>query len=253
MSEDPIPICDYEGSDYQDRFWEQEDREYEDGVEAAALRRLLPTSGNRLLELGAGAGRHTLRYAGFQRVALLDYSLSQLKLARSKLGPNVKHFFVVGDVYHLPFAPDSFDSATMIRTFHHMAKPQAALRSVRQVLRSEASFILEYANKRNLKAIARWILRRQKWNPFQHDPIEFVELNFNFHPRTVRAWLGTAGFAVKRQLTVSHFRLPWLKRRIPTRTLVALDSALQPTGRWFQTSPSVFVLAQARPLEDDQS
>ena len=63
----PPPICDYEGSDYQAAFWDQGHREYEDRVEEIALRRLLPQSGKLLLELGAGAGRNTARYIGFER------------------------------------------------------------------------------------------------------------------------------------------------------------------------------------------
>ncbi len=246
MSEAPIPICDYEGSDYQERFWEQQDRAYEDGAEAAALKRLLPAAGEYLLELGAGAGRHTARYAGYQRVALLDYSLSQLNFARARLGSDKGYDFVVGDIYHLPFIAGAFDAATMIRTFHHMAQPQAALASVRRVLTNGASFVLEFANKRNLKAILRWVSRRQNWNPFDQEPVEFVELNYNFHPEAVHRWLLRAGFAIERQLAVSYFRLPLVKSLIPTRALVAVDSALQPTGSWIKYSPSVFVLAEAK-------
>ena len=66
----PIPVCSYEGSDYQASFWEQGNRAYEDGCEAVALKRLLPHEGKRLLELGAGAGRNTPRYAGFDRVVV---------------------------------------------------------------------------------------------------------------------------------------------------------------------------------------
>ena len=247
MSEKPIPVCDYEGSDYQERFWEQEDRAYEDGAEAAAIKRLLPAAGEYLLELGAGAGRHTARYTGYQRIALLDYSLSQLKLARSRLGSDEGYDFIVGDVYRLPFRAGVFDAATMIRTFHHMAQPQAALAAVRRVLRNRASFVLEYANKRNLKAILRWLSRRQSWDPFDQEPVEFVELNYNFHPEAVREWLLQTGFTIERQLAVSHFRLPLVKSLLPTRALVAADSALQPTGSWLRYSPSVFVLAKAQP------
>jgi len=249
LSEAQTPVCDYEGSDYQERFWELGDRAYEDGAEAAAIRRLLPTAGEFLLELGAGAGRHSPRYAGFRRVALLDYSLSQLKQARSRLGAHNRYDYVVGDVYSLPFKGGAFDSATMIRAFHHMANPKAALVSARRVLKSGASFILEYANKRNLKAILRWVIRRQSWNPFDPEPVEFVELNFNFHPASVSAWLQNSGYSVERHLAVSNFRLPWVKRLIPLRALVAADSALQPIGRWIQLSPSVFILAEAQPFQ----
>jgi hypothetical protein len=70
--EEKPPICDYEGSDYQSVFWDRGYRTYEDRVEAVALRRLLPSGGELLLELGAGAGRNTPRYQGFERVVLLD-------------------------------------------------------------------------------------------------------------------------------------------------------------------------------------
>ena len=59
-----------------------------------------------------------------------------------------------------------FDAATMIRTLHHMVEPRLALEQVRRVLQREAVFILEFANKRNLKSILRYALRRQNWNPF---------------------------------------------------------------------------------------
>ena len=66
-SSDRPPVCDYEGSDYQTTFWEQGERDYEDQAEAVALKRLLPVSGKLLLEIGAGAGRNTPRYNGFER------------------------------------------------------------------------------------------------------------------------------------------------------------------------------------------
>ena len=40
-----LPVCDYEGSDYQTEFWDAGRREYEDRSEAIALRRLLPAGG----------------------------------------------------------------------------------------------------------------------------------------------------------------------------------------------------------------
>ena len=245
MSEQPVPVCDYEGSDYQERFWDQGDRAYEDGAEAVALSRLLPPGAGRLLELGAGAGRHSTRYAGYERVVLLDYSYSQLRHARSNLGDDGRYAYVVADVYQLPFESGAFDAATMIRTLHHMADPQAALQSARRVLDTDAAFVLEYANKRNLKAIFRWLSRRQRWSPFDQTPVEFVELNYNFHPTVVRRWLRAAGFAIQRELAVSYLRAGTLKKLLPTRAMVAIDSALQLTGKLAQFSPSAFVRARA--------
>jgi ubiquinone/menaquinone biosynthesis C-methylase UbiE len=239
MSEKP-PICNYEGSDYQASFWDQADRAYEDAVEAVALERLLPTHGKLLLELGAGAGRNTPRYAGYERVVLLDYSKTQLQQAQSRLGTVERYLYVAADVYRLPFVAGLFDAATMIRTLHHMADAPKALQQVRSVLLENAVFILEYANKQNLKAILRFLLGKQKWNPFSPEPIEFAALNFDFHPRTVRTWLENNGFAMQRQLTVSHYRMGLFKKLIPLKFLVWMDSLAQLSGDAWQLSPSVF-------------
>lgn len=238
------PICDYEGSDYQTSFWEQGGRQYEDQVEAIALTRLLPRSGGLLLELGAGAGRNTPRYHGFRRIVLLDFSRTQLEQAQARLGRSDRFVYVAADVYRLPFVEGLFDAATMIRVLHHMTDAPKALKQVRDVLQPAGAFILEFANKRNLKAMFRYLLRLQAWSPYDLEPVEFAALNFDFHPRRIRAWLEDLGLRVERSLTVSHFRARGLKKVIPLRLLVFLDSILQPTGALWQYTPSVFIRAR---------
>ncbi|MGA7194705.1 MAG: class I SAM-dependent methyltransferase [Anaerolineales bacterium] len=244
------PVCNYEGSDYQSSFWDKGGREYEDRVEAIALKRLLPTpalaggareSGRLMLELGAGAGRNTPRYLGFERVVLLDYSRTQLEQAQGRLGKSDKYIYVAADAYRLPFVDGLFDAATMIRTLHHMADAPKALRQVRNVLTPNAVFILEFANKSNLKSILRYWLKRQSWSPFTLEPVEFAKLNFDFHPKAIRNWLNELDFKVEKTLTVSHFRIGLLKRVVPTSILVFFDSIFQWTGAFFQFTPSVFV------------
>ncbi|HKY54719.1 MAG TPA: class I SAM-dependent methyltransferase [Anaerolineales bacterium] len=238
------PVCDYEGSDYQTSFWDKGSREYEDRTEAIALKRLLPKSGRLLLELGAGAGRNTPRYTGFDRIVLLDYSRTQLEQAQQRLGKSDKYIYVAADIYRLPFIDGLFDVATMIRTLHHMADAPKALGQVKNVLTSGGIFILEYANKQNLKAILRYLLGKQNWNPFTLEPVEFAKLNFDFHPRAVRGWLEGLGFRIEKTLVLSHFRVTFLKRMIPTGFLVFLDSLLQWTGLLWQITPSIFVRAK---------
>jgi SAM-dependent methyltransferase len=235
------PVCDYEGSDYQIRFWEKGGRDYEDRCEAIALRRLLPSQGSLMLELGAGAGRNTMRYRGFERVVLLDYSRTQLKQAQDRLGASAKYIYVAADIFRLPFVDGLFDAGTMIRTLHHMADAPAALRQVRNVLQPGATFILEYANKRNLKAILRYAFHRQSWSPYGLDPVEFAPLNFDFHPRSIRLWLTEIGFTIETILAVSHFRVEFLKKNIPSAILSGLDSILQWTGALWQVTPSIFI------------
>ena len=240
------PVCDYEGSDYQTSFWDQGGREYEDRTEAIALKRLLPKSGHLLLELGAGAGRNTPRYLGFGRIVLLDYSRTQLEQAQQRLGKSDKYIYVAADVYRLPFVDGLFDAATMIRVLHHMADAPKALAQIKNVLGSGGVFILEFANKLNLKAIFRYLLGRQEWSPFTLESVEFVKLNFDFHPRAVRNWLKDLGFKIEKTLTLSHFRVGILKRIVPTGILVFLDSIFQWTGEFWQLSPSVFMKAKVQ-------
>jgi len=244
MSEKP-PVCSYEGSDYQTSFWEKGGRAYEDACEVIALKRMMPTQGKLLLELGAGAGRNTPRYSGYERIVLLDYSRTQLEQAQAALGQDERYIYVTADAYRLPFVAGLFDGATMIRTLHHMADARRVLEEVRSVLQQNAVFILEFANKQNIKAVLRYLLRRQSWNPFSPEPIEFAALNFDFHPATVRSWLQLAKFTVERQLTVSHFRIGFIKKIVPLKILVWLDSLAQLTGEAWQLSPSVFTRNRA--------
>jgi SAM-dependent methyltransferase len=237
---DSPPICDYEGSNYRTEFWERGGRAYEDQAERVAIRRLMPASGKRIIDIGAGFGRLIDLYRGYEQVVLFDYSRSQLEYAHQQLGDE-GILYVAGNVYELPFAPGVFDTVTMVRVLHHMQDPPAALRQIRGIMHQGGIFVLEFANKQNLKAILRWMLGRQKWSPFDRAPVEFVELNYDFHPGYVRDALNEVGFTPGRMLTVSHYRIGLLKRLIPTGILVALDSLAQLTGNLWQVSPSVFV------------
>ncbi|MCB9450642.1 MAG: methyltransferase domain-containing protein [Anaerolineaceae bacterium] len=230
-------ICDYEGSNYRVDFWEGKGRDYEDQVERIALRRLLPGSGRRLLEVGAGFGRLTSEYHAYERVVLLDYSFSQLEYAREKLGDG-RFTYVAADAYRLPFRPGTFDGATMIRVIHHMADVPAVMRQIRRVLVPGGIFILEHANKRNIKAMLRYATGRQKWDPYDFKPVEFVELNFDFHPEYIVQQLEQAQLKLETRFPVSFFRVDALKNTVPTQLLVGVDALLQHSG--LLVTPSVF-------------
>lgn len=235
------PVCDYEGSDYRTRFWENQGRDYEDRVERIALRRLMPTRGQNLLDVGAGFGRLADEYDGYQRVVLFDYSRSLLRQAQEHLGDDPRFLFVAGNWYQMPFVDGLFDTVVQVRTLHHAADAPALFAQLAQVARPRGVYVLEFANKHNLKAILRYFARRQEWSPFDQEPVEFVELNFDFHPAWISGELQNAGFRPQRTLTVSRFRLPQLKNTLPTGLLAQIDSMIQFTGRWWQLTPSVFV------------
>ena len=234
-------ICDYEDSGYQSDFWEGQGREYEDLAERIALRHMLPVTGHRLLDIGPGFGRLAEFYGGYEQVILLDYSRSLLRQAQERLGRGGRLVYVAANFYAMPLADDAVDTAMMVRVMHHVENVPTLLAEVARVLRGGGDYVLEFASKRNLKAIGRYLARRQEWSPFDPLPYEFVELNYNFHPAWMQHRLAEAGFHVKHLRTVSHFRLPLLKRLVPASALAALDGLCQPTGAWWQLTPSVFV------------
>jgi ubiquinone/menaquinone biosynthesis C-methylase UbiE len=235
------PVCDYEGSNYQERFWGGGKRAYEDAAEEMALKRVLPAGGKHLLEVGAGAGRNTPRYVGFEKITLLDYSTSQLKLAIEKLGDDPRYRYIAADVYRLPFGPSSFDAATMIRTLHHLSQPELALKNIYNSLAGGATFILEFANKRNYKAMLRYMVGKQTENPYDRESVEFAELNYHFHPATVKSMVQKCGFRIEKQLGVSFLRSDFIKSHLSQKVLVGLESFFQQTASWTAYSPSIFL------------
>lgn len=237
----PPKVIDYEESDYQQRFWEQGGRTYEDLAERIALHKLLPARGRRLVELGAAFGRLADLYDGYEQVVLLDYSRSLLRQAQARLGVGGHFIYVAANIYRLPLAPGAADTAVMVRVMHHLADVPAALGQIRRALAPGGVFVAEFANKRHLKSIARYALRRQDWSPYDLAPYEFVALNFDFHPDWMRQQLKLAGLALDKELAVSHFRQPLLKRLVPARTLAAADGALQEIGARWMLTPSIFV------------
>jgi SAM-dependent methyltransferase len=246
MDQEPR-VCDYEDSSYRTDFWEGQGREYEDLAERIALRRLLPPTGQRVLDIGGGFGRLSEFYGGYEQAVVLDYSRSLLRQAQERLGRSERMVYVAANFYAMPFADGAFDAAMMVRVMHHVEKVPALLGEVARILTGGGVYVLEFASKRNLKAILRYALRRQPWSPFDPEPHEFVEMNYNFHPDWMQQRLGEAMFHVKRTLTVSHFRQPLLKRLLPATTLATVDGWCQLTGEWWQLTPSVFV--QCTPQE----
>jgi len=234
-------ICDYEGTSYRARFWDGQGRDYEDLAERIALGRLLPPSGRRIVEIGAGFGRLADFYTGYEQVILLDYAVSGLREAQERLGTSGRFIYVAADLYQLPLAPGTCDTAVTVRVLHHVEDVPAALRGIASVLRPGGVYVLEYANKRNLKAILRYLLRRQSWSPFSPEPYEFVRLNFDFHPTWMAQELSRAGFTVDAGKAVSHFRYPFVKRIVPPKPLAAVDGLFQDVGAVWKFSPSIFL------------
>ena len=211
-----------------------------------ALRAFLPPAGQSLLEVGAGFGRLADEYAAFERVALLDASEVHVASARASLGGDSRIEVTLGDALALPYPTASFDAAVCVRVIHHFGDPAPLLAELARVVRPGGILVLEYANKRNLKSMARRLLRLQPWSPFKPGAVAYRAHHFDHSPLSVGRTLRAAGFRVERTRAVSLFRIPLLCRHLPLGLLTAAESLLQePLGR-VTPGPSVFVRAIRR-------
>ena len=243
MSENKSPeFCVYDDSDYQTVFWDNANRAYEDQSEDIAFKKLLPKSGKRMLEIGAGAGRNTPRYSGYEKIYLFDYALTQMQQAKQRLGESDRLVYAAADVYHLPYNDNVFDGATMIRVIHHLSEIDPAMAEIQRVMEKDSTFILEFANKRNIKAILRYLTGKQKWNPFSKEQVEFVKFNYDNHPDTIKATLEAHGFSIERALSVSNLRIGALKNDPKNlKWMLKAEDIMQDLFSGIKLSPSVFL------------
>ena len=195
------------------------------------------------MEPGSGASR--IFTAAMRRVILLDYSLSMLREARTQLPNDPRILFVAADLYNLPLADSALDTALTVRVLHHVADIPRAFGEITRVIRPQGVYVTEFANKRHIKAVLRYMITHGEPNPFTLEPYEFVKLNLDFHPRYIQDELAKKKFVIDDRRAVSTFRLAWLKRMIPASILASLDGAIQhPTSSW-QLSPSIFLRAHS--------
>ncbi len=231
---------------YRDVFWA--DRDYEDRCDRLALRALLPRpegrAGRRLLEVGAGFGRLRDEYGGYAEVILLDASSAHLTAAQERFADDPRVRVVSGDAFRLPFDDGSLDAVVCVRVIHHFAEPGPAIAELARVLHPGGSLVLEFANKRNLKAILRFAIRRQAWSPFASGSVAYREVHFDHAPSDVRRWLQRAGLRIEATRTASLLRFPLLSRHLPLGLLEAVERPLQRLLAPVTAGPSVFVRAR---------
>jgi len=240
-------ICDYSDTDYA-AFWAGNERTYEDLVERIALRRLTGGIAGTCLEIGCGYGRLVNEYArACDRVVLTDYAENLLAQARERV-----RLLGLGHVecrqmnlYHLGQVGEQFDNAICIRVLHHVESVPDFFWQVNLALRDGGTFFLEYANKRNLLEILRWLSHRPNIRPFDHQPSQRKQnVYYNFHPTYIRDMLLKNGFQIEEELSVSLFRSPFLKRTFGAERLAKIEQPLQRPLAPFHLSPSIFVKAR---------
>lgn len=133
-------IPDYETYDYS-KVWRG--RGIEDRAEKEIVSRW--AVGETGVELGGGFGRLTqVIEKRIGRMFMLDYSLSNLRRASSRLE---KTTLVRGRLEKLPFDDSVFDFVALVRVIHHVADPDSLLSEVVRVARNGSTFVLGIANE----------------------------------------------------------------------------------------------------------
>ena len=111
-----------------------------------------------------------------------------------------------------------------------------------RILKPKGNAILEIPNKRNLLTIIRYLIGKNKFNPFTKDSYQHNETFLNFHPKEIFFQLNEAGFKCESIKNTNFLRLPFLKRYVPTQLLVSIDKCLQAIFSFMNLSPSIIVL-----------
>lgn len=102
--------------------------------------------GSRVLEAGCGVGAQTLIMAAqnpdvrFVSIDLSPASVAQARAAAAAAGlRNVE--FQPADIFHLPFAPHSFDHVVLCFVLEHLPEPVAALNLLRDMIKPGGTLV----------------------------------------------------------------------------------------------------------------
>lgn len=239
----------YDDADFSyDQYWQS--RQYEHQSEVTALAELLKKAKfKHAVDIGGGYGRLSkvlLKYA--KTVTLIEPSQKQRTLGRKFLQDAVEIKSGLSDKTGLAAA--SCDLVIMVRVMHHLPDPAATIAEINRILTPKGKLILEFANSTNLKAQIRAFLtghpilpipiERRSATNIKNQTIPFV----NHHPHSVFKLLKKNGFVVKKTLSVSNFRSPFLKKILPIAILNYLEKILQKILSYVSFGPSLFVLAE---------
>lgn len=240
-------VFDYNNVDYH-KFWETCDRTYEDKVERIALNHLTKEMRGNCLEIGGGYGRLVNEYAPkCSQVLFTDCTekmVEQAKLHVQHLGlTNVECQQL--NLYHLTETGKTFQNAVCVRVMHHVEDVPAFFGQVNQVLQDGGTFIFEYANKKNILEILRYLLRRPNIAPFDYQPTQRgTGVFYNFHPQYIKDKLWQNGFVIEEERAVSIFRNRFLKKIFGYQFLSGLERWLQKPLAPLHPSPSIFIKAK---------
>lgn len=255
-----IEISDYDEFDYDySTYWKN--RDYENKAEHLVLEKVFDNipSGEWLIDIGGSYGRLTGTYSSkFKHPVIVDYSFETLQRNRKFLKeryPNI--ILIAANAYFLPFQSSSIDTALMVRVLHHLNKPDVYFKELRRILKSNGTYIQEFANKihikARIKALTKGDLSVFSIQPYQQPTAGNFEgskgqesIFLNFHPRHVKKLFRDAELKIVQRYGCSFLRIPLLKEKFKTEQLVKAESFLQKTLSWTNIPPSIFFVGRSQ-------
>jgi len=243
---------DYETYDYRE-FWQDNKRQYEDYSERIAIRKLLRNFKKKgtIADIGCGFGRLFNEYNDFDQVLMLDYSVNNLKNTMQSvdafyLGNASAHkpaniYFIAADAENIPLKNEKLDMIISVRLMHHLNSTGNFINEASRILKKGSIFILEFANKRNLKNILKFILRRTGKSPFSPEPLYVGDTIRNYHPEEIMKEIKKSGLQISRSVSVSNFRVAFLKSKIKTSLLNKAENTAQNVFSFLKLGPSIFL------------
>ena len=243
----------YDSYDYPS-YWEG--REYEHQSEVHAINEFLKKIPKikTVLEIGAGYGRLTpIYYYRSAKVILTDPSSKILKIAKNNL-QNKKIKYIQSKLENLPnkIRAHSVNLIVLVRVLHHIEDLDFAFSTINNLLTQNGYFLLEYANKRHLKALFSELFHGNLMFLLDIFPKEVkskkkikYKLPFrNYNPDLIRERLYKNGFKIIDTRSVSNIRSPFLKKLIPLDLLLLIEKILQKPFSGIYLGPSMFVLVK---------
>ncbi|MBI2587593.1 class I SAM-dependent methyltransferase [Candidatus Amesbacteria bacterium] len=226
------------------RYWQG--REYEHQSEIIALNRLLShLNFTTSADIGGGFGRLTPILARHSQKTLLIEPSARMRRLVPKNQP-----VIAGTATHTHQPDASLDCAMLIRVLHHLPNLQPVFAEMARIIKPHSYLAIEFANSANFKSrLASWL----SGQPILPTPVDLRSpgsirkkyIHFvNHHPATVLKTLRLCHFEPLRLLSVSNFRSPLLKKILPLKFLLWLETISQSLLSGFYFGPSIFVLAR---------
>jgi len=243
----------YDKYDYP-QYWVG--REYEHKAEVIALKAFLKKipKVKTILEIGAGYGRLTPFYFDLApKIILTDPSTKLLKIARESFQQKKIHFLnLKAENLSKKIKKESVELVIMVRVLHHIKDIHKTFHIIDKITKKGGFLILEFANKCHLKATILEFLRGNFTYLLDIFPKEIKtkkkkSLPFrNYHPDTIFDILKGHGYKILEVRSVSNVRNAFLKRFLPAKTLLFLETLFQKPFAKFYIGPSIFVLAKKK-------